>query len=172
VLNADDKLARQYQEALADSSPYERLLALHDSPLEIAAMLADVPVTDDIRARYDELQARLRAEASVDTARLPKTNYPVTRQQLSNILSTLGYAPVQGADDQFQIWERPEYKEEAPVNLPRLITVPAPGFRANQFLESVYDRSFVIDLLTSIGGASLWRTLRSMFDATARSETG
>lgn len=146
---------------LANASPYERLLALHDDPLDVAASLADVLVTDEIRARYDEMQRRHDNELPSDSYRLPKTNSPVTQEQLSDLLKTLGYVSVEESRQRRTvIWQRPEYEDDAQVNLPRLITIESPNFCSAEFAEPVYDRHYVIDLLTNLGGASLWRALR------------
>jgi hypothetical protein len=162
VLHADKSLVEQYRARLGSSSPYERLLALHDDPLDVAAMLANVTITNEIRARYDEMQSLLYEKPAANSQHLPTTNFPITQEGLAELLKTLGYVPVNGSAQQRTIiWERPEYEDDTQVNLPRLITIQAPNFHSDEFPEPVYDRHYVIDLLMSLGGTSLWRALRA-----------
>jgi hypothetical protein len=44
-----------YQVSLSNSSPYERLLALHDDPLDVAAVLLSVTLTPEIISRYEAM---------------------------------------------------------------------------------------------------------------------
>jgi uncharacterized membrane protein YeaQ/YmgE (transglycosylase-associated protein family) len=55
VLDTGTEAVDYYRESLFKSSPYERLLALHDDPLDVAAVLAGVTLTPDIISRYEAL---------------------------------------------------------------------------------------------------------------------
>src|SRR5215218_8727428 len=90
VLNADLSLAEEYRTKLASSPPYERLLALHDDALEVAAMLAGVSITNEIRCQYEEMQSHLLRERVSDPGQLPRTNFPVPPERLTELLSTFG----------------------------------------------------------------------------------
>lgn len=59
VLGADGELADQYQHQLESASLHERLLALHEDPIDVAAMLAAIPLTEEDLLRYDEMTGRL-----------------------------------------------------------------------------------------------------------------
>jgi len=55
VLNADEALANEYQALLPSASSFERLLALHEEPLTVAAELSDTVVTDTHIEKYNGL---------------------------------------------------------------------------------------------------------------------
>src|SRR5690349_3801847 len=54
VFEADPNLADEYLEALATSSPEERLLALHDDPLDIATTITGFSLNQDRASVYSE----------------------------------------------------------------------------------------------------------------------
>ncbi len=57
VFDTEAGIASAYKEQLSDASPYERLLALHDDPLDIASKLTGIAITPAIELRYDLLVA-------------------------------------------------------------------------------------------------------------------
>ena len=70
ILGADGELANQYRLHLESASSYEKLLALHDDPLDVAAMLAGISLTEEHLARYDEMTRR-----SANTRAMEAYNY-------------------------------------------------------------------------------------------------
>jgi hypothetical protein len=55
VLGIEPSLVDAYRAELQEASPYERLLALHDDPLDVAAVLTGITLTPEISSRYQEL---------------------------------------------------------------------------------------------------------------------
>src|SRR5258708_6119308 len=55
VLDTSTEPIDEYRASLSDSSPDEQLLALHDDPLDLAAVLTGVTLTPETIARYDRM---------------------------------------------------------------------------------------------------------------------
>jgi 5,6,7,8-tetrahydromethanopterin hydro-lyase len=59
VLGVDGDLAQQYRAQLEGASARERLLALHDDPIDVAATIAGISLTREHLSQYDSLRNRL-----------------------------------------------------------------------------------------------------------------
>jgi 5,6,7,8-tetrahydromethanopterin hydro-lyase len=59
VLGVDGDLAEQYRAQLKGASARERLLALHDDPIDVAATIAGISLTREHLRQYDLLRNRL-----------------------------------------------------------------------------------------------------------------
>ena len=70
ALSADGDLARQYQLKLESASSFERLLALHDDPIDVAATLAGIVLTEDHLARYRAMAELLTPSGLEEPRRL------------------------------------------------------------------------------------------------------
>ncbi len=149
VLKAEGRLLDRFKANLASASPYERLLVLHDDPLDVAAALADISLTTEHLRRYDELRARW--ESDLSPAEQPITNDPVSLEQLAAFLNGLGYFRMPDSNDAYLTWqlmERPEQDER--LWGPQRITTMLPNFRTPTGRQMVYDRSYVTSLFLSI----------------------
>jgi hypothetical protein len=58
ILGDDADLVKNYRDRLQRASPMERMLALHDEPIDIAADLSGRPVTERQLTQYDEMRMR------------------------------------------------------------------------------------------------------------------
>src|ERR1700761_5233619 len=67
VFLTDVEPVEEYRASLSSSSPYERLLALHDDPLDVAAVLLGVKLTPEITERYDAVMKTLISDADIQT---------------------------------------------------------------------------------------------------------
>src|SRR5690242_2489900 len=63
VLGADDAPVERYQILLATASPAERLLAMHETPLEVASGLTGIAITPDHIERYERLAVEFEERA-------------------------------------------------------------------------------------------------------------
>jgi hypothetical protein len=145
VFEVDPNLADEYLRALAESPPDERLLALHDDPLDVATMLTGFSVNQDQLSVYDEM---LKASENVSLEGIPKTIHPVTASTLDRTLRELGYERIQsGLGRPYNLWEQTDVHRS---QLPRILTLSVPQFRAAGTRELVYDRNEVLDFLVSI----------------------
>lgn len=82
VFDADRSVADEYRRSLAKAPPFQRALALHDEPLDVAAILTAQPVTADRAARYDDVIAHVSARAK-SFVREPATRPTRPRDVLS-----------------------------------------------------------------------------------------
>jgi 5,6,7,8-tetrahydromethanopterin hydro-lyase len=65
-LGAETDLADLYYSRLRTASPDERLLALHDNPLEVASVLAGVPLTKSAFDREDSVRDKSQGDRPTD----------------------------------------------------------------------------------------------------------
>jgi hypothetical protein len=65
VLETSTEPIDEYQASLSDSSPDEQLLALHDDPLDLAAILTGVTLTPEMISRYDRMFSETYSEQVV-----------------------------------------------------------------------------------------------------------
>jgi hypothetical protein len=145
VFEADPNLANEYFEALAKSSPEERLLALHDDPIDVATMLTGFSVDQDQLSAYSEM---LKASEVISLEGLPKTLHPVRASTLDRTLRELGYERIQsGLGRPYHLWEQ---RGDLRSQLPQVLTLSTPQFRAEDISELVYDRGEVLDFLVNI----------------------
>jgi len=54
VLGVDGQVATDYREQLANAPSFEKLLALHDDPIDVAAALSGISLTEEHLVRYDD----------------------------------------------------------------------------------------------------------------------
>jgi hypothetical protein len=112
LLHSDVNLVEEYQRTMAMRPSYERLLALHESPLEVASRLAGVSITDEIEENYDYLfgdhsdddSAAVAGGDSVeDSQRLVERGMPY--ESLEFVLLRLGYRRTSKLGDELVVWE-------------------------------------------------------------------
>ncbi len=148
VMRNERGLGERYRAELANAVPLERLLALHDDPIDVAASLADVRLTDEHLAQYDEILAQDALERSLAEG-MSQTEEPVTLGSLDFVFGQLGYSRVQhDRAGQLVQWDRVIPETNDTVFFPRLLTLLAPHFWAEGYSEAVYDKSYLIHMLT------------------------
>jgi hypothetical protein len=112
LLNSDVEVVEEYQQMISARPSYERLLALHESPLEVASRLTGVSVTDQIAEKYDQLFGDSSTDDYVETdfghyvkesERLIERGLPY--ESLEFILFKLGYQPTSKFGDELVVWE-------------------------------------------------------------------
>jgi hypothetical protein len=141
----------RYKEQLDSATPTERLLALHDDPIDVAATLAGSAITPEMLALYDKVVGRLdnfsrRFELH---SGILQTTAPVTLAQLDSLLGNFSYEPVPHRDQTaFRTWQKTQNVTwDALGDFPRFITLLAPDFSTQGMSEAVYDRDYIIDLI-------------------------
>jgi len=83
ILLVDGDLASQYRRQLESASTYEKLLALHDDPIDVAATLAGISLTEEHLARYDEMAG---GPAHIGRTKQPALTVPI-RSKLPKLRS-------------------------------------------------------------------------------------
>lgn len=149
VMHAEQDVAERYRAELASAPPLERLLALHDDPIDVAASLADVSLTDEHLVRYDKILAQDALDRFRAAEGMPPTDEPVTLGSLDLAFGQLGYKRVQHETPGLLVeWKRVIPEASDAVFFPRLLTLLVPRFWAEGYSEPVYDKSYVIAMLT------------------------
>ena len=82
VLKADGSLAAQYKAQLESASACEKLLALREDPIDVAATLAGISLTKQHLDRYDEIKGTRRTEYPRPTLPIPA----VQHAKIDNVL--------------------------------------------------------------------------------------
>jgi uncharacterized membrane protein YeaQ/YmgE (transglycosylase-associated protein family) len=105
VLDKSTEPVDYYRASLSKASPYERLLALHDDPLDVAAVLAGVTLTPDIMSRYEALLSKIYPEQAIYNPLYPGSEVPRQRARETprtsgrsvfiQIMKRLGHAPAE-----------------------------------------------------------------------------
>jgi hypothetical protein len=149
VFEADDAPVERYQILLAIASPTERLLAMHESPLEVASGLTGIAITADHIERYERLAAEFE-ERALRPSESASTSAPVTLQQLDDVLFRVGYERLPAEDGRsFVHWVLNERGGSA---FPRVLTLSVPRVVSDKTTDRVYDRSAVLDFLVMVYG--------------------
>jgi hypothetical protein len=106
IFDHDAEVADSFERELGDSPARERLLALHESPLEVAAALTGRPINLLMRSRYETLLTSARLEDSpeeFEEAEGSPERPPVAF--IEYLLNLLGYEPIHGIDDKIVVWK-------------------------------------------------------------------
>jgi hypothetical protein len=148
VMRDELGLAERYRASLANASRLERLLALHDDPIDIAASLTGVRLSDEHLVQYDEILAQDALERFRAAEGMSPTDEPVTLGSLDFVFGQLGYARVQQKSELLVEWERVIQAPADTVFFPRTLTLLVPHFWAERYSEPVYDKSHLIYMLT------------------------
>ena len=161
VFNADADPLDNYRASLSDASPEERLLALRDDPLDVAAALLDVEVTPAIADRYNALLfGPNTTELLVDSPRHyydalsileHGTNRTSGKQRrrgalvseiaFGRLMERLGYSRSEARRGRIDAWTFNQTPVPR-VGLPSAILVLAPMF-STSYGEPAYDTHFV-----------------------------
>ena len=105
IFDGDVEIAHSFQQSLKDSPVHERLLALHESPLEVAASLVGRPVDERMRGQYDRLLADVHSEHPPEAFdELENAHDRPSAEFIGYLLNRLGYKPVHQIGDDILIW--------------------------------------------------------------------
>jgi hypothetical protein len=106
IFDGDVEIADSFEQSLEDSPIRERLLALHESPLEVAAALTGRPINKRMRDQYDSLLADARWEHPANEfGQLGDTQDRPPTQFIGYLLTQLGYEPVHKIGDGITAWK-------------------------------------------------------------------
>ena len=97
VLRIEPSLVDAYRAELQQASPYERLLALHDDPLDVAAVLTGITLTPEISSRYEEFLSHdppTIALGSPPYFLIPRRRVLVSMEEVTRQMTNLGYRRV------------------------------------------------------------------------------
>jgi len=160
VLQADPSFATEYRRSLSEAPSFERLLALHDDPLDIASKLAGIPISHEIQLRYDDFLAgqdqRLLSGtlwheqiskipfvlSEPPALPPPRRSGLVSLPKLQEILRSLGYEYV-GEHDGRMIWQvTPTIADD---RMPIYISWLMPRFHTSHGYPA-FETDFVLDL--------------------------
>jgi hypothetical protein len=159
VLDTDTGPVEDYWASLSNSSPYERLLALHDDPLDVAAVLTGITLTPDMVSRYEALLYELYAEQVVGNPPYWGSEVPgrararpqhfVPKSVLVQIMQRLGYSPGR-QEGEFIVWQQSQGQRRGRFReLPQLVPILAPMAYAS-LGEEGYDKQVVLDVFNRI----------------------
>jgi hypothetical protein len=106
IFDENVEVADSFKRSLEDSPIRERLLALHESPLEIAAALTGRSIDDRMRGQYERLLADARSEHPSDKFDVPKDAHSqLPLEFVGYLLYVLGYEPVHEIGDNILAWK-------------------------------------------------------------------
>ena len=147
IFDASSEVAGAYIESLATAPLFERLLALHESPIEVAATLTGTPITDEMNSRYEDLLVRQDSPRlrSWDD-RYPMPIRPVTKETIEAVLRLFGYDKVESREDGWVLWRSTDL-EDVERHIARRVSIPSPQLHTSTG-ERVYDLYFVLDLIS------------------------
>jgi hypothetical protein len=147
IFDANADIGSAYIESLANAPLHERLIALHESPIDVASTLTGIAVTDAMIARYDDLMVRQDSPhpRPLDK-RSARTFWPVREKTVEDILKLFGYEKQDGFGDGAVLWQLSKLDGVDPNLRPRVF-VPSPQIPVATG-EKLYDIVFVIDLIT------------------------
>jgi hypothetical protein len=107
VFHADPELVEHYRRSMMEAPPFQRALALHDHPLDVASTLTGISLTADHIALYDDatspeaeavrtlLEPRTKSIADLadilSSARRDENAPMVTTMTLNKFMAELGY---------------------------------------------------------------------------------
>jgi hypothetical protein len=152
IFKADEEVAERYQLSLAGASPAERMLAMHESPLEVAASLTGTTITTEHIQQCERLLAKIADRAPAD-GKIIFTPSPITLEQLDAVLYRVGYRRL-AVDDKRHFLHWMLDKDES-LQFPRLVTLSAPQFASDGISELVYDRDYILDALVTLYGDAI-----------------
>ena len=166
----------KYRASLSNSSPYERLLALHDDPLDVAAVLLGVTLTPEITSRYEAMLAEGYPARVIDnpprkvseaTERPEATEQPVpdwppdllgpregrrttalvSMLAFERLMDRLGYARAK-QEGKVLVWQLPQGRG-SPRGLPQVVATLAPMYYTSH-KQPAYDVRYILDVYDHI----------------------
>jgi hypothetical protein len=166
VLNTSTGVVDDYRASLAEASSYERLLALHDDPLDVAADLSGITLTPEMVSRYGELLSEIYLRETISPSLIRTlTPLPLTiptlpelhRSLLTNVvpmatlveaMARLGYHRIEEYEGGGLLWESRSRAVHYASRLPEAITTPPPIYTLDGNLA--YDVQSILDLYNRI----------------------
>lgn len=161
IFDADPAVADEYRRDLSEAPPLERALALHDHPLDVAAVLTGKPVTIDRMKTYDQAFPAYWVEKIPPIDRPPHFERPgeilssvrrddrapmVTVATLNRFMGELGYQRLAvSAGVASYILERKAWKRPLPR---RLDMETLPGLTADR--AEVYGLDRALNVLNGL----------------------
>ena len=162
-----------YRASLSNSSRYEQLLALHDDPLDVAAVLLGVTLTPEIISRYEAMLSESYPTRLIDNpphqvseetrerpvpvlaSELPRprererrrTTALVSMLTFERLMDGLGYARVRQEGKVF-VWQLRQGRASSP-GLPQVVSTLAPMYRTSH-KQPAYDVRYVLDVYDHI----------------------
>lgn len=88
AFNAPRTVVRDFERSLAEMPPAARLLALHESPLDVVSDLSGLPATADVQRRYDFVSWAFEAPLLASQAEVEEPGRARLRQQLKDAFAT------------------------------------------------------------------------------------
>jgi hypothetical protein len=156
VLNLSIEPVDEYRASLLHSPFYERVLALHDDPLDVAAILAEITITPEILARYEALLSEISvAEEDMEivssTDREPQPGLVIRKRssglvsmvKFNRIMTGLGYRFTQRLG-KLAIWELKQPSQRFP-GLPEVVPIAA-----HIYLTSHRQRAYEKDTIVAV----------------------
>lgn len=151
VLRIEPSLVDAYRAELQQASPYERLLALHDDPLDVAAVLTGITLTPEISSRYEEFLSHdppTIALGSPPYFLIPRRRVLVSMEEVTRQMTNLGYRRVRPQEAEAVSWQLRENRNHL-RRMPKFVTLQPPTQRtvAGQL---AYEMSDILDLFKHI----------------------
>jgi hypothetical protein len=160
----------QYWASLSKSSPYERLLALHDDPLDVAAVLLGVTLTPEITSRYEAMLSKGYPARVIDNpprkvseaTERPVPDWPpdllgpregrrttalVSMLAFERLMDRLGYARAR-QEGKVLVWQLPQGRGSS-RGLPQVVATLAPMYSTSH-KQPAYDVRYILDVYDHI----------------------
>lgn len=164
IFNTDPEGAESYLHELADCTPYERLLALHESPIVLASLLTGIEINDEMQSQYEimlnethprslligvaERPSALAFSQNVDVFKdiVPSKYVPLTL--VEQYLVSSGYRKADTGPGLITSWE---LTDESSLGFrTHRVSIPKPSRPASQSRQPALSRKFVIELIMHI----------------------
>jgi hypothetical protein len=145
VFEVDAEIGDTYLRSLASAPLYERLIALHQSPIDVASMLTGTPISSAMYERYENV-LRQNARSRPRDLRFPDVFSSVPQETVESILRLFGYEKLEHDDDRLWQLSAPDPIAE---NRPLRVSTPQPEYlvaTGGRF----YGVSSVIDLIAQL----------------------
>jgi hypothetical protein len=151
IFDANADIGNAYIESLANAPFHERLIALHESPIDVASALTGTAVTDEMIARYEDLMVRQDSPRPRPwDEHSARVFLPVPEKAVADVLKLFGYEKSEGYGDGTVLWQLVK-REGVDQNLRPRVLIPPPQVAVSGVAtggQQLYDLSFVIDLMS------------------------
>jgi hypothetical protein len=148
IFEDDAEIVESFERTLQDSPARDRLLALHESPLEVAAALTGRSINLRMRSSYDSLLNGARWEHLAEEFEEAKDSHersPVAF--IGDLLELLGYEPVNWVSDNIVVWKLS--RSLLPIENMRPIVL-TPALTATRYKEVTVSKRTVSEYLNHV----------------------
>jgi hypothetical protein len=166
IFEARPAVADGYLAELADCPPFERLLALHEPPIEVASELTGIPITEEMQLRYEEILRSLAERFTSEMVLARRVWQPqvgvladsvavkdVPFTLVERYLTNSGYNKIDTLPNGSFLWARSEPHPQY-ARSPRHLVTPRPN-RQTPAGTPAFSRTTVVRLIRDLSGRGI-----------------